>query len=48
MFRPIRTAILLLVAFAAGQLVAQSKMRTACADLSGDWDNGLCIGGRHE
>jgi len=44
MFRLVRTVIVVMIAFAAGMLVAKADMRDACLDADGDWQNGMCYG----
>jgi hypothetical protein len=44
MFRAIRTAILLCIAFAAGILYADLKQRERCAFQGGEARDGVCLG----
>ncbi|MGZ2259165.1 hypothetical protein [Roseobacter sp. A03A-229] len=44
MFRPIRTLMLVLVAFLAGLFVERANHRDSCLDRGGAMSEGLCIG----
>ncbi|WP_299673752.1 hypothetical protein [uncultured Roseobacter sp.] len=44
MFRPIRTLMLVLVAFLAGLFVERANQRDSCLDRGGAMSEGLCIG----
>ncbi|MEM8731082.1 MAG: hypothetical protein AAGF79_14315 [Pseudomonadota bacterium] len=43
MFRLLRLAILLAVAFVAGVLFERDRAGSACAEQDGLWQNGLCM-----
>jgi len=45
MFRLVRTAVLLLIAFGVGIKVEQSNARAACETAQGVWSSGLCLVG---
>jgi hypothetical protein len=42
MFRPVRTLLLVLVAFAAGIFFERNAQREACLGLGGTYAGGLC------
>jgi hypothetical protein len=42
MFRPVRTLLLVLFAFAAGVFFERNAQREACAALGGAYAGGLC------
>ncbi|MFK7879901.1 hypothetical protein [Roseobacter sp.] len=44
MFRPIRSLILILVAFVAGMFFEQAAHRDTCLDRGGEMSEGLCFG----
>ncbi|WP_187430537.1 hypothetical protein ROLI_036670 [Roseobacter fucihabitans] len=44
MFRPIRSLILIGVAFVAGVFFEQATHRQACIDRGGDMSEGICLG----
>ncbi|WP_298974749.1 hypothetical protein [uncultured Roseobacter sp.] len=44
MFRPIRTLILIVVAFVTGIFFERAAHRDACVDRGGAMSEGLCLG----
>lgn len=44
MFRPIRSLIMILIAFVVGMLFEDSLHRKTCLDRGGEMSEGLCFG----
>ncbi|MDW3224514.1 MAG: hypothetical protein R8G34_16820 [Paracoccaceae bacterium] len=44
MFRPIRTLILIGIAFVSGIIFARELQRDTCIDRGGEMSDGICLG----
>lgn len=46
LFRPVRTIVIILLAFVAGVVFERQSHADQCLDLGGKMENGFCIGAR--